>query len=163
MESVVALCNHLQQMMVDQSGAKPSLATLNKAFAPYQTERQARVKHVMDYSSLITNVQAWRTPLYKFIANWVLPLQPDRAIADQLGEIIPDAPKLNFVDVADFASGRLPWKDENRKAEKQKKQRMVSEGSSNSGLAQLMQMMSAAVAVGIVVFVAQHLRPLVTV
>lgn len=160
MESVVALCNHLQQMMVDQSGAKPSLATLNKAFAAYQTERQARVKHVMDYSSLITNVQAWRTPLYKFIANWVLSLQPDRAIADQLGEIITDAPKLDFVDVADFASGRLPWKDENRKAEKQKKQRMVSGGSSTSGLAQLMQMMSAAVAVGIVVFVAQHFRPL---
>lgn len=150
-------------MMVDQSGAKPSLATLNKAFAAYQTERQARVKRIMDYSSLITNVQVWRTPLYKFIANWVLPLQPDQAIADQLGEIITDAPKLNFVDVADFASGRLPWKDENRKAEKQKKQRMVSGCSSNSGLAQLMQMMSAAVAVGIVVFVAQHFRPLVTV
>lgn len=58
MESIVVLCNHLQQMMVDQSGAKPSLATLNKAFAAYQTERQARMMHIMDYSSLITNVQA---------------------------------------------------------------------------------------------------------
>lgn len=46
----------------------------------------------MDYLSMITNFQARRTPLYKFVANWVLPLQPDRAVADQLGEIIRDAP-----------------------------------------------------------------------
>lgn len=101
--------------------------------------------------------------MYKFVANWVLPLQPDRAVADQLGEIIRDAPKLDFVEVADFASGRLPWKDENRKAKKQKKPKGVSGGLSSSGLAQLMQMMSAAVAVGMVVLVAQYFRPLMTV
>lgn len=164
MESVVVLCNHLQQMIADQSGAKPSLATLNKTFAAYQTERKARVKHIMDYSSLITNVQAWRTPMHKFLANWVLPLQPDRAVADQLGEIIRDAPKLDYVDVAGFASGRLAWKDEIRQAEKQKKkQRTASGGSSSRGFVQLLQMMSAAVAVGMIVFAAQYLRPLLTV
>lgn len=145
MESVVVLCNHLQQMMVDQFGAKPTLVTLNKAIAAYQTEREARVKHIMDYSSLIKNIQAWRTPSYKFIANWVLPLQPDRAVADQLGEIINDAPKLNFVHVADFASGRLPWNDEIHKPEKQKKQKRLSGGSSSGRLARLLRMMSAAV------------------
>ena len=149
--------------MADQCGAKPSLATLDKVFAAYQTERHARVKHIMDYSSLITNVQAWRTPLYKFVANWVLPLQPDRAVADQLGEIIRNAPKLDYVDAEGFASGRLLWKDESRKTNKQKKQELVSGSSSSGGLAQLLQMISAAVAVGIVVFMAQYLRPLMTV
>ena len=163
MESVVVLCNHLRQMMVNQNGAKPSLATLNKTFAAYQTERLARVKHIMEYSSLITNVQAWRTPLYKFVANWVLPLQPDRAVADQLGEIIRGAPKLDFVDVADFASGRLPWKDGNNKAEEQKKSKIVGGGPSSSWLAQLAQIMSAAMAIGMVVFAAQYFRPLITV
>lgn len=147
MESVAVLCNHLQQMMVDQCGAKPSLATLNKVFAAYQTETQARVKSIMDFSSLITNVQAWRNPLYKLMANWVLPLQSDRALADQLGEIIRAAPKLNFVDVADFPSGRLPWTDEDYQAEKQNKKKKkkqqknetLSRRSYNWALAHLMR------------------------
>lgn len=172
MESVVVLCNQLRQMMVNQSGAKPSLATLNKAFATYQKQRQERVKHIMDYSGLITNVQAWRKPMYKLLANWLLPLQPDRAVADQLGKLIRNAPKLDFVDVTSFPSGRLPWADdENRKAEKQKQEqkkqktmrKVMSKGSSGWELARLMQVMSAALALGLVVFVAQYLRPLVMV
>ena len=174
MESVVVLCNHLHQMMLDQCGAKPSLATLNKAFAAYQTERKARMKHIMDYSSLITNVQAWRNPLYKFVATWVLPLQPDRAVADQLGEIIRGAPRLKFVDVdgASFPSGRLSWMDENenrKEAEKQKQMQMQKEkhkarngGSGGSLFAHLTQMLSAAVALGLIVFLARYFRPLVS-
>lgn len=162
MESVVVLCNHLRQMMATQCGAKPSQATLNKVFAAYQAERQPRMKHIMDYSSLITNVQAWRTPLYKLLATWVLPLQPDRAVADQLGEIIRYAPKLDFVDVAGFPSGRLAWMDESRNLEFQKKKTLSQIVSSNR-LAQLMQMVSAALAVGVFVVTAQYLRPLVTV
>ena len=116
MELVVVLCNHLRKMMGHHCGARPSMATMNKAFVAYQKGCEPRMRHIMDYSGLITKVQAWTTPLYKFIGVWVLPLQPDRAIADQLGEIIKGAPKLDFVNVRDFASGRLSWKDE-RKSE----------------------------------------------
>ena len=158
MESVVVLCNHLRQMMVHQCGVRPSMATLNKAFAAYQKECKPRMKHVMQYSSLITNVQAWRTPLYKFLGTWVLPLQPDRAVADQLGEIVRGAPKLDFVDVRDFPSGRLSWKDEISKSEMQKVRSKGSRGRFNKVLALPLQMMSAALAICIFVFVAQHLR-----
>ncbi|KAL9127723.1 MAG: hypothetical protein Q9217_003453 [Psora testacea] len=157
MESVVVLCNHIRQMMVNQCGAKPSLATLNKTFAAYQAERQPRMKQIMDFSSLITDVQAWRTPLYKFVATWVLPLQPDRAVADQIGEIVRDAPKLDFVDVGDFAKGRLTWKDEDREVQRNQKIVMKSPGSALGG------MMSAAAAIGMFVLMAQYIRPLMTV
>ncbi|KAL8911259.1 MAG: hypothetical protein Q9171_003557 [Xanthocarpia ochracea] len=158
MESVVVLCNHLRQMMGHQCGAKPSLATLNKTFAAYQRERQPRVKHIMEYSSLITSVQAWRTPFYKFIGTWVLPLQPDRAVADQLGEIIRGAPKLDFVDVQGFRSGRLPWKDEGPKKGLWTDCQNKNEGWFGKKLALSGQMVSAALAFGVFVFIAQYIR-----
>jgi len=163
MESVVVLCNHLRQMMVRQCHARPSLATLNKTFAAYQKDRQPRMQHIMEYSGLITHVQAWSNPLYKFVATWVLPLQPDRAVADQLGEIIRDAPKLDFVDVEGFASGRLPWKDDSRNMEKQKTRSRLRKDGLNRRLALLWQTMSAAVVIGIFVFAARYLRLLSTV
>ncbi|KAL8662412.1 MAG: hypothetical protein Q9202_004733 [Teloschistes flavicans] len=58
MESVVVLCNHLRQMMVHQCGARPSPATLRNTVAAHQDERKPRMKHIMEYSSLITSVQA---------------------------------------------------------------------------------------------------------
>ena len=158
MESVVVFCNHLRQMMGHQCGAKPSLATLNKTFAAYQRERQPRVKHIMEYSSLITSVQAWRTPFYKFIGTWVLPLQPDRAVADQLGEIIRGAPKLDFVDVQGFSSGRLPWKDEGPKNGLRTDGQNKNEGWLGKKLALSGQMVSAALAFGVFVFIAQYIR-----
>lgn len=115
MESIVVLCNELRQMMITQCGAKPSLSTLNKSFAAYQSKRHARMKQIMDYSNLITKVQAWDTAFHKFVATWVLPLQPDRSVADDLGEIIRGASKLDFVSVENFAVGRLQWKDEHFK------------------------------------------------
>ncbi|KAI0842701.1 FAD binding domain protein [Hypoxylon sp. FL0890] len=110
MESVVALCNCIQEMMVAQRGAKPSRATIEKAFAKYQAKQKDRAREVMNVSGQITKLQAWYTPLYKFAANWVSPYLPDRTIANQLGEVIRKAPKLDYVNFADFKNNRLPWK-----------------------------------------------------
>ncbi len=158
MESAVVFCNHLQRMMVDQCGAKPSPATLTKAFAAYQNERKPRVKHIMEYSSLITNVQAWRTPIYRFVATWVLPLQSDRAVADQLGEIIRRAPKLDFVDIGDFVPGRLSWKHEDRRTAVQIQHWTKRGDSLNHWSTIPVRVMSAALAISFFVFAARYIR-----
>ncbi|KAI9164120.1 FAD-dependent monooxygenase DEP2 [Paramyrothecium foliicola] len=150
MESIVVLCNHLQRMIRAQHGAKPSLATLEKTFKAYQTERHARVKGVMELSGLITKVQAWETPFHKFLATWALPLQPDRTVANQLGEIIRGGPKLEYVELKDFARGRLPWKDEEREKEGN---RVVSHAM--SGISTLIRASSAAVAIVFFVYIAR--------
>ncbi|KAF2726640.1 FAD binding domain protein [Polyplosphaeria fusca] len=118
MESAVVLCNHLHRMLDQHAGAKPSRDSIRKAFDMYQKERIPRMKEILEFSSLITRVQAWETPMLKFIANWVLPYQADRGIADQLGEIIRRAPKLNWVDTNDFGKGRLAWQDEEKQPAK---------------------------------------------
>lgn len=100
--------------MVRQHGTSPSRATLRETFAAYQQERKPRMQHIMKYSGLITDVQAWRTPLHRFLAEWVLPLQADRKIADQLGEVIRAAPKLDYVDLDEYPAGLLSWKDDEK-------------------------------------------------
>lgn len=71
------------------------------------------MRQIMDYSSMITKFQAWDSTLFKIAATWIAPYLPDRMIADDLGRIIREAPKLNFVDVpTTFAHGSVPWADE---------------------------------------------------
>ncbi|OQE00300.1 hypothetical protein PENVUL_c054G07904 [Penicillium vulpinum] len=158
MESVVSLCNQIQTMMVKQCGAQPSLATLTQAFAAYQTERQGRVKQVMEYSGLITKVQAWSSPIHWFLANWVLPLQPDRAIADDLGEIIRGAPKLNYVDLGEFASGKLEWKYGNPVGSLVKAKRHPEAVSSR-----ILRVMSTVLVIAFVVVAARHIKSLLVI
>jgi hypothetical protein len=112
LESAVVLCNKIQEMLAAQNGLKPSRDVLNKAFEAYQEERCPRVTQVVDFSRLITQLQAWDTPFHKFYANWVTPFQSDRTVADMVGEIIRGGPKLAYVDTAGFPQGRLSWKDE---------------------------------------------------
>lgn len=111
-ESVAVLCSQLKSMLISQQGAKPSRATLNKAFAAYQAERRPRAIEIMNFSSQVTEMHAWVTPLHKLYTNWILPLQADRTIADMMAEMIRRGPKLSFVDTSRFGEGRLPWKDD---------------------------------------------------
>ncbi|PVH72165.1 FAD/NAD(P)-binding domain-containing protein [Cadophora sp. DSE1049] len=97
MESVVVLCNHLERMMKNKE--TPSSATIDKVFAAYQDERLDRMKQISNLSSFITRIQAWDSLWHRFLGTWVLPLQPDRAMADQMGEIMRGAPKLDFKNV----------------------------------------------------------------
>lgn len=113
MESVVVLSNHLRRMLDAHDGGKPSRATLSKVFAAYQKEREPRMKEIMDFSGLITRLQAWDSILLKFLANWIIPYQPDVKIADQLGDIVKKAPKLEFTELENFEVGRVKWEDEN--------------------------------------------------
>jgi len=129
MESIIVLCNHLQRTLNHHQGARPSKATLNSVFAAYQAERAPRMNEIMDFSSLITRLQAWDTPLLRFVATWIVPYQADRKIADQMGQIIRRAPKLEYVDMGMTSRrGRLAWADE------EEEKRVIGEkGKKNAG------------------------------
>ena len=45
-------------MVVDQSGPKPNLIILKKAFAAYQKERPPCMRHFMEVSAMIANVHS---------------------------------------------------------------------------------------------------------
>lgn len=120
MESVVVLCNHLHALLhprnppnpnpnPNASIPKPDDAALNTLFSSYQSARRARMQQILQLSSLVTRIQAWDTPWHRFLGSWVLPFLPDRATADQIGEIIRAAPKLEFVDTKGFPGGRMEW------------------------------------------------------
>ncbi|KGO77075.1 Monooxygenase, FAD-binding [Penicillium italicum] len=113
METVVVLCNHLRRTVVAHGGGKVSRATLGKTFAKYQTEREQRMRKIMQISSLITRIQAWDSIGLKLLATWVLPYQSDHKLSDQMAELMKVAPKLDYVDVdGGFARGRVSWDDE---------------------------------------------------
>ena len=129
MESIVVLCNHLHRTLAAHAGDRPSKATLNAMFSAYQKEREPRMKEIMDFSSLLTKLQAWDNVLLRFLATWVIPYQPDRRIAEQLGELIRKAPKLDFVDVGpDFARGKFGWADEGKAQKRQTADAVVGGG-----------------------------------
>lgn len=112
MESVVSLCNHLNRLVnVESRGQRPSEEALARAFHAYQEERRPRMQEICEVSGLITRVQAWTSPLHWLLGNWVLPLQSDKAIANQLGEVVRTAPKLDYVSDMGFTSGKMPWKE----------------------------------------------------
>lgn len=113
MESIVVLCNRLEAGLKRHKGAKPSRAALGEIFEAYQKERIPRMKRILDYSSLITRLQAWDNALFKIAANWIVPYAPDRLVADDLGKIIREAPKLSYVPVpVSFRKGSVIWADE---------------------------------------------------
>ena len=121
MESVIVLCNHLHRTLAEHAGARPSRAALNSMFAAYQKEREPRMNEVMQFSSMLTKLQAWDNVFLRFLATWVIPYQPDRRIADQMGELIRKAPKLDFVDVGpEFAKGKMAWADDERDLDRQR-------------------------------------------
>lgn len=144
MESIIVLTNHLHWCLVHHAGACPSRHTLATLFAAYQYERAPRMAKILDFSALLTRLQAWDGVLMRVLTTWVLPYQRDRSIADQLGEIIRTAPRLEFVGVGkDFERGRMEWADE--EGERGKVGKVKSEGRAllGSQMVQLLGAMSA--------------------
>ena len=134
MESIVVLCNHLHRTLA-LHGGRPSKATIHTMFSAYQKEREPRMKEIMDFSSLLTKLQAWDNVWLRFLATWVIPYQPDRRIADQLGDsIIRKAPKLCFVDVGpEFKRGKMTWADEEERDLDQQTAKEASMGKKGAG------------------------------
>lgn len=118
MESVAALCNHIQRTAVSHQGRRVSRETLRNAFEKYQLEREGRMKEVMELSAFISRVQAMDGLGMKLVAKFVLPYQAHHKSTDQMGALIKTAPKLDYLPVdKSFARGRLMWEDEEEKTE----------------------------------------------
>ncbi|KAK8062459.1 hypothetical protein PG997_014556 [Apiospora hydei] len=122
-EGIASLMNHIHRVLpleqkqtrtrLDISSMrnhKPSGTALNMAFAAYQSERQHRMRELMDLSTMVAKMHTYATPLHRFMANWMMPLLDDRKFADRVGAYIAAAPKLDFLPDVSFTSGRLPWK-----------------------------------------------------
>ncbi|KAL9030775.1 MAG: hypothetical protein Q9196_001125 [Gyalolechia fulgens] len=111
MESVVVLTNLLHTHLSATNFNSPSRHTLNSLFQQYQDQRLPRMKHIMEFSRLISRTQAWDNWILKMFTIWVLPYLPQRKLADDLGEIIRKAPMLDFVPLGEWKEGRLEWED----------------------------------------------------
>lgn len=111
MESVVVLTNHLRRMLEAERGKSPNKTSIRTTFQAYQDERLPRMRHIMRFSSTISRVQAWDSWLLKTISIYLLPYLPQRKLANDLGEIIRKAPKLDFVPLGQWNEGLLEWED----------------------------------------------------
>lgn len=141
MESIIVLTNHLHRCLTHHAGARPSRNALAALFATYQRERAPRMEEILKFSALLTRLQAWDGALMRVLATWVLPYQRDRAVSDQLGEIIKRAPRLEFVEVGrEFERGKMEWADEEE--EKGEVEKMRGEGRALLR-SQMMQLLGA--------------------
>ncbi|KAL8671459.1 MAG: hypothetical protein Q9168_004047 [Polycauliona sp. 1 TL-2023] len=116
MESVVVLTNVLRRILLasgssSSSSCKPSLEALTEGFQAYQDQHLPRMRHIMEFSRLVTRTQAWDSWGLKMLSIWVVPYLPQRKMANDLGEIIRTAPKLDFVPLGDWDDGLLEWED----------------------------------------------------
>ena len=121
MESVVSLVNKLNRVLKTHPSVKPSRAQLNAIFHAYQEERIPRMRKIMDFSRVITRVQAWDGTLMKCIALYVLPWQNERKLGEQIGELIKGAPKFDFIPMSQYNKRRIRWDDEVKPAAISKK------------------------------------------
>ena len=118
---------------------------------------------ILKFSTLLTKLQAWDGALMRVFATWVLPYQQDRKVADQLGEIIRTASRLDFVDVGEgFERGRIGWADEEEDKGKGEKRNMgkvekVRKGGKMRWESQILQLLGAMSAlIGFVWLMAFH-------
>lgn len=117
MESVAVLCNHLVRARDEAGVAKagrPSAAALERCFQAYQVEHHARVASLVQLSRVVSRVQACDTRFTRWLAEWVMPALPDRALAYAVGRLVRAAPALAYVPLENekFARGAMAWRYE---------------------------------------------------
>lgn len=114
MESVAVLTNELHRLARTRPSGRPTQQAITAAFQRYQRLRSARVRKIHFVSGFITRLQAFDGVLMRFTARYVVPLLiGDRRIADQLGYLVRDSPKLDFIPLVS-RKGTMAWNDERR-------------------------------------------------
>ncbi|KAK7993863.1 hypothetical protein PG989_007244 [Apiospora arundinis] len=117
LESVAVLCNHLVRTLQGTmappplSQQKPTQAALERCFQAYQDGHRARVERIVQLSRLITRVQAWDSPLNRWVAVWIMPKLPDGLLAQVVSRLVRGAPKLDYVTTEGFPRGTVEWLD----------------------------------------------------
>lgn len=129
MESIALLTNLVRRAVKAHPNVRPSRAELREVFQQYQDRRVGRMKKIMEFSGLITRVQAWDGFLMKFAAKVILPYQNKTQLGKDIGDIIKDAEKLDFVPLKS-RGGRIPWKNEDGGITKQGTASPAQEGRS---------------------------------
>jgi hypothetical protein len=113
-EGVASLINHLDGLLQLQRkrapNCKPSGTALSAAFAAYELQQRQRMRELMGLSNMVAKMHTYATPLYRFLADWVLPLQDDRRFAARIGAYVASAPRIDFLPLRNFTKGRIPWK-----------------------------------------------------
>ena len=109
MESAAVLGNVLQPLL--KSGIKPSRAQISEAFHRYESLRKPRMQKIMNYSRFHTRVQAWRFLPLKLFALYILPLLPQRFPANDIGDMLRGAARIDFLP-CDWPKTRVGFDDE---------------------------------------------------
>lgn len=111
-EGIASLMNHLHRATADTKGARPSATALTRAFSAYQAEQRERLRQLVYLSNAFAKITTYATPLHRFLANWVMPLGDERAVADRIGWYVARAPRLEFLpSVVDGKTTRIRWGD----------------------------------------------------
>ncbi|TAQ86977.1 hypothetical protein B7494_g4680 [Chlorociboria aeruginascens] len=115
MESVAVLANLLNKAIKSHPRGKPGKTEIEAIFAQYQAERLPRVKKIIEFSGLVTKIQAWDSILLK-VASRILPFMPERTLANETGKIIKAAPKLDYITLPVRPKGKVGYDDEKLEA-----------------------------------------------
>lgn len=97
-------------------GGRPSATALSAAFQAYQDEQRGRLRQLVFLSNAFAKITTYATPLYRVLANWLMPAFGDeRVVADQIGQYVAAAPRLEFLPSAvDSKATRIPWRGSDR-------------------------------------------------
>ncbi|KAL8997508.1 MAG: hypothetical protein Q9188_006311 [Gyalolechia gomerana] len=97
-ESISVLTNELHRLVQMSQNSKPKKQAITETFQRYQTRRLPRVRKAHFASWFITRLQAFDGIIMRCMAQWIVPLLVgDKMIAQGLGYLVKDAPKLDFI------------------------------------------------------------------
>ena len=109
MESMVALTNLPNREVKSHPDGKPSKETFDAIFQEYQEGQIPRMQNITNVANLITCVQAWDSLWMKLMALWVVPVQSDRKLGQDPGDIIKGGVKLDFVPIREYKEKNVLW------------------------------------------------------
>lgn len=115
-ESVTVLANELHRLVHMTPNGRPDKAAITAMFQRYQIRRLPRVRTAHFASWFITRLQAWDGIMMRCMAQWIVPVFiGDKMIAQALGYLVKDAPKLDFIPI-ESRKGTMGWNDEKAEA-----------------------------------------------
>lgn len=109
MESMVALTNLPNREVKSHPDGKPSKETFDAIFQEYQEGQIPRMQKITNVANLIACVQAWDSLWMKLMALWVVPVQSDRKLGQDPGDIIKGGVKLDFVPIREYKEKNVLW------------------------------------------------------
>ena len=113
MESVAVLTNELHRLLEETPQGRPTKHAITVTFQRYHSQRLSRVRKIGFLSGFITRLQAFDGTFMRCMAQWIVPfLIGYERIADQLGYLIRQSPKLDFIQF-EPRKGTMAWSDEN--------------------------------------------------